>query len=765
MTNEWATNDFTAPAQPDGSPPLGGSPHSVRPETHWLYETGHGCRSDGPLWFSLQLSLETARGLHDAFAEPNPGLPFKALIDKGARMSPASHAALGLAIALKRERIGADILVPQGAFGALKKLADDHGADIEISDAGLAIDHEPGDGTGQHTPLSHSLPQSEVGDGQPGPVIVAIIDDGIGIANHRFRKDQNETRIEHFLDLSLPHDTTGPGTELLARNWTGAQINALLASNDEERVYRKLGLIDPGRKGRQPLRAAVSHGTHVLDTAAGYDWQKAKKAQAERSSEYDELVNRPIIAVQLPTQVAENRSDAWMPQSLKRALDWILIKADKLSKERGGGRRLPLIVNCSVGSMAGPQNGQSDVERRITQFVETYRGGSDSRQKGLCTVVLSAGNSLQLRSAARLSLKPQEQVSLPWRVLPDDKTPSFVQIWLPESDSKREQQVAVSLVPPRTAPPEKWSTLNTALDWKLNDVVHARLYHRGWWISKGKWQECITIAIRPTADDGEPEPLVPAGLWCIKVKAEGGPLADQIDIDLRIHRDDAGMFARGKGRQPYFDEPRYERYDPIAGRPANDERTDSDEPGQDGEPAPDGDPGAHHGSDERPGPGQPRRRRAHSPVSMQGTLNAYGHGEGTLLVAGYRDSDNEPAAYSSAAMRRPRGRRRSGGGTGLAAPGLGPSPASRRMIAAVTEESPAFRGILGAGTYSGSVTSLNGTSVAAPLATRALADIVARGSSQDPVTQLKLIEDGNHPLRFGKGRLPFKTSYKRRIDP
>ena len=30
----------------------------------------------------------------------------------------------------------------------------------------------------------------------------------------------------------------------------------------------------------------------------------------------------PVIAVQLPPQVPEDRSDAWLPQSLKRASDW-----------------------------------------------------------------------------------------------------------------------------------------------------------------------------------------------------------------------------------------------------------------------------------------------------------------------------------------------------------------------------------------------------------------------------------------------------------
>src|SRR5204862_745379 len=141
-------------------------------------------------------------------------------------------------------------------------------------------------------------------------------DDGIGIANHRFRESSTTTRIRHFLDLAvIGAPTAAPGVdELLGRSWKGGDIDELLGDallgQDEEQIYRALGLINPASELRQPLRAAVTHGTHMLDLAAGYDWRtEAKKA-----------ARRPIIAVQLPTQVAENRSDTWLPQSLKRAL-------------------------------------------------------------------------------------------------------------------------------------------------------------------------------------------------------------------------------------------------------------------------------------------------------------------------------------------------------------------------------------------------------------------------------------------------------------
>jgi hypothetical protein len=781
MTNEWVPNPLQSAAHPEGSP------HSVRPETHWLYEEmGHGPGgADRPLWFSLKLSRKKAEELRDDFTkETNEGV-FEGLIASGAQMAPASHAALCLALAgkgiPKDAQIGTDILVPRRAFATLKKLTKDY-PDVEINDVGLAIaddlaaaaalPREPRKfeqhklATAEHLPASGTT-AATADAASPNDVIIAIIDDGVGIANRRFRETKTTTRIAHFLDLAPGTATNSPQPvdELLARSWTGGEINKLLLKypDDEEGVYRALGLIGE-RKGRQPLRAAVSHGTHMLDTAAGYD------CGSQDPGIRGKIASRPIIAVQLPTQIPEDRSDAWLPQSLKRALDWILVKAVELSAVRTGTtRRLPLIVDCSFGSMAGPQNGESDVERRITQFVKTYREGNPDQR--LCTVVMSAGNTFQLRAAASVSLGPgRRSCELPWRVLPDDKTPSFVEIWLPETDVSG-QQVEVSLVPPRDAPEETWSLLddNKTLDWTINDIVHARLYHQGWKTAEGGSQECVTIAIRPTADDGDPEPVVPAGLWRIKMRAKGG-LTKELNIDLRVHRDDAGMYTRGKGRQSYFYDPIYEEFDPELDRSARDERDESDEPSPQARVTAGGGPSARHGG------GGGRRRRRRSVVRTQGTLNAYGFGAGTLLVGGYRHSDGAPAAYSAARAENGRGAgpRRTGTRAGTS----GDNP-ELTMIAAVTEESPALQGILATGTYSGSVAILNGTSVAAPLAVRALADEIAAGRSvTDLINTASVFETSNprgphgpyqpnRPLRFGMGRLKFepsKSSYKSRID-
>ncbi len=713
MAGEWTPNN------------LEGSPHRIRPETHWFQETTEKGRDDGALWFSLQLTRDRAMKLYEWDRRGE----FAELIEGGARMAPTSRTALKFALDRQQsDTIGTDLLVPKQAFAAL--VAD------EISDAGLAVAGKIGDEEEIGRPPTVTDAKSTPGPiPKDSPVIIAIIDDGIGIANYRFRESPTKTRIKHFLDLALiGKPTAGPWVdELLGRSWKGSDIDKLLGQ-DEEQIYRALGLINPASELRQPLRAAVTHGTHMLDLAAGYDW----RIEAEKAA------GRPIIAVQLPTQVAENRSDTWLPHSLKRALDWILVKADELSAELSPeNKRLPLIVNGSFASMAGPQDGSGDVERRITQFVKTYRG--DEGPEDLCRFVLSAGNSLELRAAAQMDIRGGEVEQIPWRVLPDDKTPSFVEIWLPAvgdvgGHAQPVSQVEVFLVPPRDAPPlnEHGSTLGEAVEWRIGGDVLARVYHQRF-PRPGRTRECITIAIRPTADD-QGEAVVPSGLWLIKIK--NTTQQELLGIDLRVHRDDVGMFARTGARQSYFDDPNYERFDPDTGRPINDERDD---------------------------------QLYGTRVTRQGTLSAYAFAEGVLAVGGYRRSDGQPAAYSSA------------GREGARAPDL----------AAVSERSPSQGGVLAAGTYSGSVAILNGTSVAAPQVTRALADQIAIKNREAAVTgkeretaaavqglktataveELKTavarFTGGPHkiygpaalrPLCLGVGRLPFRTSYRTRID-
>ncbi len=164
-----------------------------------------------------------AEELCDAFAGSDLSRGFGELIGNGALMAPASYAALRLAIARERRpgqiaRAGADDGPDAGhrssssrrrACDALCRLVDP--GILEVTDAGLALE-------GGLDSIKLDLDVSpQIGCSPKGPiparspVIIAIIDDGIGIANHRFREQATETRIKHFLDLSTARRADGGG--------------------------------------------------------------------------------------------------------------------------------------------------------------------------------------------------------------------------------------------------------------------------------------------------------------------------------------------------------------------------------------------------------------------------------------------------------------------------------------------------------------------------------------------------------------------------
>ena len=99
--------------------------------------------------------------------------------------------------------------------------------------------------------------------------VAAVIDDGIGFLNVRFRKDRDHTRIRG-LWVQAPERGAVSGDVLCGLALDSDKINALLAAGGEEpMIYRHVNRsILPSTEGALTDRHAA-HGTHVLDLAAG----------------------------------------------------------------------------------------------------------------------------------------------------------------------------------------------------------------------------------------------------------------------------------------------------------------------------------------------------------------------------------------------------------------------------------------------------------------------------------------------------------------
>jgi hypothetical protein len=225
--------------------------------------------------------------------------------------------------------------------------------------------------------------------------------------------------------------------------------------------------------------------------------------------------------------------------------------------------------------------------------------------------------------------------------------------------------VDVSLLPPQGLGIEEVAAANGVTSFKLaghGGSTCARIYHPDPTFTHRQ----IVIALAPSEALDPDTPLAPAGDWTICVSNLG--LEADVSVHLWVQRDDTVEGFPSGGRQSYF--------------------VESDEAWNvygDGRPI-----------------------ESFCVVRRSDTLNGMATGMMTITVAGYRRSDAQMAPYSSC------GRTSEG--------------AQRNQLpnfAAPVEEGTSHRGTLAAGTRSGSIARLRGTSFAAPQVGRLIGDLAA----------------------------------------
>jgi len=551
-------------------------------------------------------------------------------------------------------------------------------------------------------PKGEPLPDPELeppaGGWPPGTVIMAVIDDGIAFANERFRRAPAATRIQCFWQQDgAPRTPTVPfgiehtkaDIDLLLQQWTKG------GSVDEAGLYRAAGLADFTRPGHKSAARRVAHGTHVLDLAAG-------------GAPVDDDGKRPIIAVQLPTAATADTSFARLTPYVLAAIDYVLHRARLLV---GDKQTVPVVLNISYGIFAGPHDGSHVLERAID-----YRISSSAGTNLPLRVVLPAGNNHQGRHHAVLTFAGAGVVEeLPWRVHPDDRTDSLVEIWLPHAPpaAPGQSRLELSLVTPDgLASP--WLGEEDGWGVVLEDgaaSLAAAVYRA---VPAPTDRGVFLLALAPTTllapypADHRP---APAGRWAIRLRNVSLPAA--AEVQAWVQRDDNPLGFPPRGRQSFFDPGCYRRYDRQF-RPIEDD----DHPEQ--------------------GPCNVVRRSL---------VNALATGSRPLVAGGYRRRSGKIAEYSAG-----------GPTTPLAAQPADPAAQARPDVLLVSDDSRVLRGVLGAGTASGSRVAVAGTSVAAPQLARWLAGELAPPVPIDAAINaaINAAADATPPLpgpRAGAGRL------------
>ena len=228
-------------------------------------------------------------------------------------------------------------------------------------------------------------------------VVVGIVDFGCDFAHQNFRLQDGSTRL---LAIWNQGGTARPDSPFgYGRLYKMDEIDAALG---QANPYQALGY-RPGPR---------SHGTHVMDIAAG----NGRGTDVPGVAPAADLVFVEIAADDVP----------WSgPDVVGRSFgDSVqLLEALRFVFDQAGDR--PCVVNVSLGTNGGPHDGTSLVEQGIDALIAEKPGRA---------VVIAASNSFADGIHAAGQVAAGGQVDVRWEVSTSDTTENELELWYAQGD-------------------------------------------------------------------------------------------------------------------------------------------------------------------------------------------------------------------------------------------------------------------------------------------------------------------------------------------
>lgn len=362
--------------------------------------------------------------------------------------------------------------------------------------------------------------------------IVAVIDDAIGFLNARFRRGSS-SRLHAIWLQALEHGIDAAGGVASGSVLGKAEIERLIALGDEDLAYGDVYARHLSRDASGGLWRSSWHGTHILDLAGGAD-------EGEAAQDW------PLLAVQLPPESIEDTTGMRLESYLVQGVRWILRSARKINPEA------PVIVNLSLGILAGPKNGTQFAEWRVAEEARQWEQATGQKVR----IVWAFGNAYRGGLVAGFGYEAAQgrsdpERSLTWRLPQDDHSPNFCEI---RTHGAGSDALEISLTTPdgvasdfaRIAPGESRSLM------RGGDLV-ARMFH----VPERRLSGDTTspayyvLATSPTDAHALDCPRVDAGAWEIGLRYDGDA---ELHVSLQIQRDDSLRGRPGQARQSYFDD-------------------------------------------------------------------------------------------------------------------------------------------------------------------------------------------------------------------
>jgi subtilisin family serine protease len=342
-------------------------------------------------------------------------------------------------------------------------------------------------------------------------VVIGFVDNGCAFAHPSFVKDDGaRTRVSRLWDQSSePKKNKGwsvPTKFGYGRDIDLTKINLLTGETDAssaDELYRRLeyGLTEV--VAGVPVESDVTHGTHVMDIAAGSGPVRGMAPGAD------------LIFVQLPQSATMENTDQASVRHLLDGVAYVFAHAEDRAA----------VVNISYNAYTGPHDGTSLLECGLDELLQ---------KKGRA-VVISAANARDKKCHATGAVLPKNSRCLSWEVHIDDDTENFIEIWYPGTT---ELEITVT-------PPESNRGLAVRPGYYGNILVDdhpvgAVIQRRS---DPGNGDNQILIAINPTVKhpvDAAAKAnwkVAPAGMWKVELENIGDRT---VIFHAWIERDDRG---------------------------------------------------------------------------------------------------------------------------------------------------------------------------------------------------------------------------------
>lgn len=254
--------------------------------------------------------------------------------------------------------------------------------------------------TGARVDLLPAGTQSAGGAG----VVVGIVDYGCDFAHQNFRSAGGGTRLSCIWDQRGPTTPSSPFG--YGRKYTRDEINQAL---DDPNPYDALGY---GPAPDVPGRPKGTHGTHVMDIAAGNGRGSGTPGVAPQADLIFVDVSHADIPFSGPEVVEKSFGDSAR-----------LLEALKFIFEEAGDR--PCVINISLGTNGGPHDGSTLVEKGIDSLI---------RAKPNRAVTIAAANAFDDGIHAAGQVPAGGTFDLRWRIPESDLSHNELELWYDGGD-------------------------------------------------------------------------------------------------------------------------------------------------------------------------------------------------------------------------------------------------------------------------------------------------------------------------------------------